>query len=202
MQLELEEIDTNYEEDKHKFGHNSSDVFAKQKLLSLRLKSESQRHHPRLLKLFDENLLAVIKDEEVEKLVRCLLCGDVQSYFVAGEGFQPLNKVDLCTQQLHYWDKRLFDVQAEEIKQTKQSKTNPSNRWKFACIINIFEYLASSGFQPLKSTKQDFMDIAAALINAGYDMTPMGWKEKKSLEYLEKMVTKRGFINPRVYWRY
>ena len=58
-------------------------------------KSETNKCQ-QVLTYFDDILIEIVEESEVERLVQCLPC-DKKSYFTAARGFQPVNKLDKCS---------------------------------------------------------------------------------------------------------
>ena len=58
-------------------------------------KSETNKCQ-QVLTYFDDILIEIVEESEVERWVQCLFC-DKKSYFTAARGFQPVNKLDKCS---------------------------------------------------------------------------------------------------------
>ena len=178
VNFNLEEVET-----EHQKGRFHSDSFIPlQTELILRLQSVSSLLLPGLLKGFNENLEVVFPDDDIEKLVRCNSCGEQPSYFPSKDGFQPLNRADLCTEGIHRWDKNLLakESSSQEFESIgkKPEKENvvaisTKKNWNFSCIIANHDYKPGQEFESLLSTRKDFEELVPALLNAGYDLSLM-----------------------------
>ena len=105
----LQEEDTRYDGKTDTFELKKGDYFPRAKVLRLTIFKIETNKCQQVLTYFDDILIEIVEESEVERLVQCLPC-DKKSYFTAARGFQPVNKLDKCSKGIHGWDKDMVNV--------------------------------------------------------------------------------------------
>ena len=207
--MEVEDVVIEFlleEEEKDAFDDEQGNYYPRAKLLRLKFFCNELNKWPQVLSNFDNVLMEVVEESEVERWVGCLSCNDeeVNQDFPAARCFQPVNKLDKCKKGKgrHDWDKKLIEVtensgptadkvlcsDTENLSQGDGSPLRKDKGWKYAVVICNDEYTDGSGFPNLTSARADFQPLIETLGNDhGYDLTMMG----PSMEEAEE----RDFIN-------
>ena len=172
----LEEEDTKFDCKNDKFQLGEGDYFAQMKVLRLMLFSETEQKWPEVLTFFDDVLMDVMEESDIERLVSCIQCKEeeVYGYFSATRGFQPAKKLAKCSKGKHEWDQKTIQTDPENSRDpckkpsvghfSEQSELSGSQPvpekkgmgWKYALVISNDQYTPDSGFPVLTSTKEDF----------------------------------------------
>ena len=179
------------EEEKDAFDDEQGNYYPQAKLLRLKLFWNELNKWPQVLSFFDNVLMEVVEESEVERWVRCISCNDeeVNQDFPAGKCFQPVNKLDKCKKGKgrHGWNEKLIEVKensgpaadTDNLSKGDGSALRKDEGWKYAVVICNDEYADGSGFPILTSTRSDFQPLIETLGNDhGYNLM-MGPRNKE-----------------------
>ena len=181
----LEEVESDV------FDDEQGNYYPLAKQLKLKIFCNELTKWPKVLSFFDNVLMEVVEESEVERWVRCISCNDeeVNQDFPAGRCFQPVNKLDKCKKGKgrHGWNEKLIEVKensgpaadTENLSKGDGSALRKDEGWKYAVVICNDEYADGSGFPILTSTRSDFQPLIETLGNDHGYILMMGPRNKE-----------------------
>ena len=112
----LEEEETNKQylvTERETVDPGANAFFPHKKLLRLKLFNNESDGWQEIISFFDSVLLDIVKEDHIERWVRCMLCKDlgVKNKFAAGNDFQP-DMFDKCSGRKHDWIKHGWPIQS------------------------------------------------------------------------------------------